>query len=52
MYLLNNRIFHHNTVMQLQHHNPNKFKLRGTLDIVALKVDESVLMATLVLLKK
>ena len=38
--------------MQLQQHNPNEFNERGTVDIVALKVDESVLMATLVLLKK
>ena len=30
--------------MQLQQHNPNEFNERGTVDIVALKVDESVLM--------
>ena len=44
MQLSNSWILHHSTLMQLQQYNPNKFKQRGTLDIVALKVDESVLM--------
>lgn len=44
MNLLKNRILHHDTLIQLQQYNPNKFKQGCTTDTVSLKVDESVLM--------